>query len=91
MVGSVSLSTTFGLPIKLVDDPYIKLSSTGAEGLKQASLPGAFFVDALPIIKYLPNWVGFQRQASMWRDDMKSMLEVPFAAAKKQWQERGKV
>lgn len=91
MVGSISLSTTFGLPIKPADDPYIKLSSTGAEGLKQATLPGAFFVDALPIVKYSPSWVDFQRKASMWRNDMKSMLEVPFAAAKRQWQERGKV
>jgi hypothetical protein len=42
-------------------------------------------------VKYSPSWVDFQRKASMWRNDMKSMLEVPFAAAKRQWQERGKV
>ena len=91
MVGSVSLSTTFGLPIKPADDPYIKLSSTGAEGLKQATVPGAFLVDAFPFMKHFPSWVGFQRKARMWRDDMRAMLDIPFGDSKKQWENRGKV
>ncbi|KAF9445149.1 cytochrome P450 [Macrolepiota fuliginosa MF-IS2] len=90
MVGSVSLSTTFGLPILPDNDPYIKLSSTGAEGLKQATVPGAFFVDAFPFMKHFPSWVGFQRKARMWHEDMRAMLDIPFGDSKKQWQNRGK-
>lgn len=91
MVGSVSLSTTFGLPILPKDDPYIKLSSTGAEGLKQATVPGAFLVDAFPFMKSFPSWVGFHKKAVMWHNDMRAMLDIPFGDSKKQWQNRGKV
>jgi len=91
MVGSVSLSTTFGLAIKSENDPYIRLSTTGAEGLKQATVPGAFLVDVFPFMKYFPRWCGFLRKARLWHEDMRAMLDIPFADAKEQWQNRGKV
>lgn len=91
MVGSVSLSTTFGLAIESENDPYIRLSTTGAEGLKQATVPGAFLVDFLPFMKHFPRWCGFMRKARSWHGDMRAMLDIPFEDAKKQWQNRGKV
>lgn len=91
MVGSVSLSTTFGLAIESENDPYIRLSTTGAEGLKQATVPGAFLVDFLPFMKHFPRWCGFMRKARSWHGDMRAMLDIPFEDAKKQWQNRGKI
>lgn len=91
MVGSVSLSTTFGLAIKPEDDPYIKLSCIGAEGLKQATVPGAFLVDVFPFMKQFPRWCSFLKKARLWHEDMRAMLEIPFEDAKKQWQNQGKV
>ncbi|KAL9710038.1 hypothetical protein Ac2012v2_007100 [Leucoagaricus gongylophorus] len=91
MVGSVSLSTTFGLAIKPEDDPYIKLSCIGAEGLKQATVPGAFLVDVFPFMKQFPRWCSFLKKARLWHEDMRAMLEIPFEDAKKQWQNQGKI
>ena len=86
MAGETILSLTYGVDIQPKDEPYIKTSTEGAHSLMLASVPGTFLVDALPTLKYVPEWVpgaSFKRKAHEWRVLARRMLETPFAASKK--------
>lgn len=82
LAGSVSLSSTYGLDIAVEDDQYIGLVRKAIEGLSLAVVPGRFFVDTFPLLRFLPDWVPFKKQAKVWREDLKAFLDVPFHHAK---------
>ncbi|KZP33653.1 hypothetical protein FIBSPDRAFT_312511 [Athelia psychrophila] len=53
-------------------------------GLLDTARPGAYLVDFLPILKYVPSWVpgtGRQRQAVEWRQATEDMVELPYRKA----------
>ncbi|KAM6492079.1 Cytochrome P450 [Amanita muscaria] len=52
------------------DDPYIELAEQCTRYINEAAIPGAYLVDAFPILQYVPEWM---RQA---------MIDRPFRAAK---------
>lgn len=46
--------------------------------------PGAFLVDSIPLLKYVPGWMpgaGFKHKAKEWNSLTKQMMETPFTAA----------
>ena len=56
-------------------------------GAAEAEIPGAFWVDLIPILKYLPSWfpgAGFQRKAAHWREAVNTMAEKPFRYVQEQ-------
>lgn len=85
MSGETIMSIAYGLQVKPANDPYIKTAEQGVHPLVAAAVPGAFLVDVLPFLKYVPEWVpgaGFQKKAREWKKLARAMIEVPFAAAK---------
>ena len=40
-----------------MDDEYVTVAETAIEGLSKMCIPGAFWVDTLPLIRYIPSWV----------------------------------
>ena len=85
MAGETILSFSYGIEIQPKDDPYIKTSTDGVHPLMAAGVPGAFLVDAFPILKYVPAWfpgASFQVKAREWRMLSRRMLDMPYAAAK---------
>jgi hypothetical protein len=85
MVGETIVSVAYGLDVLPKDDPYIETAQRAVRPLLIAVVPGAFLVDAIPVLKYVPEWfpfAGFQRKAKEWRKLAIAMLEVPFEAAK---------
>jgi len=86
MAGETIMSITYGLETQPKDDPFIKTAEAGTEPLAIAAVPGAFLVDVFPILKYVPEWMpgaSFQRKAREWRKLARAMIEVPFAATKR--------
>ncbi|PPQ87697.1 hypothetical protein CVT25_011464 [Psilocybe cyanescens] len=86
MAGETIMSIAYGLAVKPKDDPYIRTAEKGVHPLVAAAVPGAFLVDMLPFLKYVPEWMpgaGFQTKARKWKNLARSMVEVPFAAAKR--------
>jgi len=86
MAGETIISIAYGLEVKHDDDPYIRIAEEGVHPLHAAAVPGAFLVDALPCLKYVPEWfpgAGFQKVAKAGKELARTMFEVPFAAAKK--------
>jgi hypothetical protein len=86
MAGETIMSIAYGLEVQPDNDPYIKTAEQGVHPLVAAGVPGVFLVDALPSLKYIPEWVpgaGFQKKAKAWKKLARAMIEAPFAAAKR--------
>ncbi|KAJ7753359.1 cytochrome P450 [Mycena maculata] len=86
-VGSIILLITYGYQVKEHDDPIIKVLFTAAHNLSDAVTPGAFLVDTLPILRYLPSWMpggGFHKTAAKWNKTLAATVELPFNYVKDQ-------
>ncbi|KAJ8518596.1 hypothetical protein ONZ45_g4351 [Pleurotus djamor] len=85
MAGSVVLGIAYGLKVETPDNPYLQLSEEGTIPLQIATIPGAFLVDTLTWLKYVPAWfpgAGFQEKARQWGLLAKRVREEPYQAAK---------
>ena len=75
---------TYGIQIKNTNDPFIDLSETAVKSASSAASVGAFLVDVIPILKYVPEFVpgaGFQKKARIWRKIQEEFRERPFIAS----------
>ncbi|KAJ7184917.1 cytochrome P450 [Mycena filopes] len=87
MAGEVIMALTYGIEVLPVNDPYISLAQETVHAGAAATVPGQFWVDFIPLLKYIPAWVpgaGFKRLAGEWRELGRRSKEVPFAQVKKQ-------
>ncbi|KAL0958419.1 hypothetical protein HGRIS_000559 [Hohenbuehelia grisea] len=88
MAGKIILSIAYGIDVQPGNDPYIALAEEAIHCLVQAAIPGAFVVDSLPFLKYLPAWApgaSFKRAAETWRRGVHAFKERPYDAAKKDY------
>ncbi|KAJ7476689.1 cytochrome P450 [Mycena latifolia] len=86
MAGEVIMSVAYGIDVLPKNDPYVTLAEHAVQSLAIASVPGTFLVDSIPLLKYVPEWfpgAKFQRKAREWRKLSRSMVDKPFAAAKR--------
>ncbi|KAJ6580672.1 cytochrome P450 [Mycena capillaripes] len=86
MAGVLIMDVTYGIGVHSSDDPYIQIAKDAVHGVSVASIPGAFLVDTIPALKYVPEWMPggeFQRKAREWRKVTRDLMEVPFAEAKR--------
>ena len=77
----------YGIAVQESDDPYISVAEEAMDGITQAGIPGAFWVDFLSFLKYVPRWfpgAGFQKKAAHWRETMNTMAERPFRHVQEQ-------
>ncbi|CAF9941089.1 MAG: hypothetical protein HETSPECPRED_002868 [Heterodermia speciosa] len=86
--GSLALRILYGYvaePVK--EDPLIDLVERAMETFTQATVPGAFLVDTIPLLKYLPQWMpgtGFKKLAQKWRPIVQEMNSKPYAFVRSQ-------
>ncbi|CAA7268859.1 unnamed protein product [Cyclocybe aegerita] len=83
MAGETIMSITYGLDVQPENDPYIEIAEKGVQILMQAGVPGAFLVDGIPLLKYVPSWfpgASFKRKAKKWRALSQEVLNRPFHA-----------
>ena len=81
------MKVSYGIDVKDSDDPYILVAEEATGGMSEAAIPGAFWVDFFPILKYIPSWfpgAGFQKKAAHWRTLVTTMIEKPFGYVKEQ-------
>ncbi|KAF9066413.1 cytochrome P450 [Rhodocollybia butyracea] len=65
--------------------PFIKTAIEAVETITIATTPGAFAVDQISILKYVPEWfpgAGFKRKAREWNLLRTKMTEDPFRVTK---------
>ena len=83
LVGSTTLSMTYSINVRPYNDPYIKIAEEAVAAITQVLIPGAFFVDIIPILKYVPEWfpgAKFQSLAAVMRKHAAIMRNTTFAA-----------
>jgi hypothetical protein len=77
----------YGIAVQETDDPYISIAEEAVAGATEAGIPGVFWVDFLPILKYVPSWfpgAGFQKKAARVREVTSTMIERPFRHVQEQ-------
>ena len=84
--GAIAISLAYGLKFRDVNDPFIGLAQRAIKSLLDAAIPGAFLVDLIPWLKYVPEWMpgaGFQKQANEWKRLQKDFHNIPYDEALK--------
>ncbi|KAF5231552.1 hypothetical protein FANTH_13355 [Fusarium anthophilum] len=86
--GSVILKIAYGYtaePFK--EDSLISMADQAMDDIAAAGVPGAFLVDILPLLRYVPDWVpgaSFKRLARKWSSELDDLSEKPYAFVKHQ-------
>ncbi|KAF4954397.1 hypothetical protein FSARC_12140 [Fusarium sarcochroum] len=81
--GAVILKIAYGYtaePFK--EDLLINMAGKAMDDFGTAAVPGAFLVDVLPFLRYVPDWVpgaGFKRLARQWASELYDVAEKPYA------------
>ena len=74
---------TYSINIHPYNDPHVKIVEEAVRSTTELLIPGAFFVDIIPILKYVPEWfpgAKFQRKAAVMRRHAAKMRNTMFAA-----------
>ena len=74
---------TYSIKIHPYNDPYIKIAEEAVAASSALLIAGAFLVDIIPILKYVPEWfpgAKFQSKAAMMRKHADSIRNTTFAA-----------
>ncbi|THH30749.1 hypothetical protein EUX98_g3443 [Antrodiella citrinella] len=68
-ITSTIFSATYGKTILKMDDDYVTVAHAANSGLVLATIPGAFWVESMPFLKYIPSWMpgaGFKKFAAKY-------------------------
>ena len=74
---------TYGINIQPYNDPYIKIAEEAMKVSAELLILGAFLVDIIPILKYVPVWfpgAKFQRKAIVMREHADIIRNKTYAA-----------
>ena len=74
---------TYSIDIQPYNDPYVKIAEEALRAGAELLIPGAFLVDIIPILKYVPEWfpgAKFQNKAAMMRKHAARISNTTFAA-----------
>ncbi|KAA1474623.1 cytochrome P450 [Dentipellis sp. KUC8613] len=85
--GAIILKISHGYEIKEKDDPFVELVNKVLDEFSQMLRPGAFFVDILPILKYVPEWfpgTGWKQTAKAWAEDLNRSVDEPHEFVKQE-------
>ena len=77
----------YGYPVQPGKDPLVDLVDTAVSQFGQGTDPGAFLVDVIPTLKYVPAWfpgAGWKRTAEMFRQTLTTMADVPYRFVQEQ-------
>jgi len=80
------MRVTYGIDVLDKEDPYIATAESAVRAAFAAAMPGAFLIDSIPILRYVPEWIpgaSFKRKAKEWRRQAEDMANKPFDAAMK--------
>ncbi|UQC88663.1 uncharacterized protein CLUP02_14188 [Colletotrichum lupini] len=69
------------------NDPIVDMSKQVMEDFSKATSPGAWMVDLIPWLKYVPTWMpgaGFKKTAEIFRQHLLQGIEVPYDYVKEQ-------
>jgi len=77
---------TYGINVHPYNDPHVKIVEEAMKAISELLIPGAFLVDIIPILKYVPEWfpgAKFQSKAAVMRSHAVKVVNTMFAATEK--------
>ncbi|KAJ6477618.1 putative monooxygenase [Mycena sanguinolenta] len=80
-VGVIIFRIVYGYLVTDENDPFLTAALKKMEIFSKSTTPGAWAVDFLPILKYIPIWLpgsGFLRIAKQWRKITKDAVWDPY-------------
>ncbi|KLO07044.1 cytochrome P450 [Schizopora paradoxa] len=86
-IGATVMMVSYGHEVADRNDEFIELAETSMNMIKKIVMPGAFLVDIIPALKYIPAWfpgAGFQKVAEEGRKLSNDLQSRPYEAAKAQ-------
>ena len=76
------LKITYGYPVEERNDYLVNIADVSLSNFAQAISPGAFIVDMVPMLQYLPGWfpgmTKYWRTVSAWGENLRLLIEEPF-------------
>ncbi|KAI0288266.1 cytochrome P450 [Russula brevipes] len=79
--GAVIMRITYGYEPQEQGDPIVTLAESTISRFSQFCEPGAYLVDFIPVLKYVPAWfpgARFKKEASDAKRALKSLVDIPF-------------
>ncbi|KAJ7580221.1 cytochrome P450 [Mycena floridula] len=83
--GSIIMQLAYGIEVQDDSDPFIELIEEANDNFSAATTPGAFAVDFVPSLRYIPSWfpgAGFKKLADQFRQAFNDMVEKPYIYSK---------
>ncbi|KAJ7085397.1 cytochrome P450 [Mycena belliarum] len=82
------LHLTYGYQIKEdTNDPFVDLADKAMAEFSEVMRPGAFLIDVLPILRYVPSWfpgANFKHIAERYGNSCDDLAEIPLAYVREQ-------
>ncbi|KAF7378306.1 Cytochrome P450 [Mycena sanguinolenta] len=85
MAGEIMVSAAYGIDALSANGRYIALGKAATKSFTDALVPGRYFVEFIPILKYVPEWfpgARFKRKAREGRLLSQSLRDIPFTETK---------
>ncbi|OCH86919.1 cytochrome P450 [Obba rivulosa] len=81
-VGKIIIAITYGIPASSVQAELIEMGEELMEIGAKAAIPGNYLCDSVPLFKYAPSWVHFQREAQRGRQLVQKFITKPIEVVK---------
>ncbi|KAI0938473.1 hypothetical protein AcV5_000150 [Taiwanofungus camphoratus] len=85
--GGIILKMSHGYQVQEGEDPVVNIVDKAVEQFSLATAPGAFLVDVLPILEYVPSWMpgaGWKKKVEVWAKALDAMCDIPYDFVKNQ-------
>ncbi|TFY62291.1 hypothetical protein EVJ58_g3958 [Rhodofomes roseus] len=86
-IASISFGVSHGYSVESLDDPLVRLAERANSEYCMAAEPGAFLVNIIPALRYVPEWfpgAGWKQKMKAWRQTTESLRDEPFEYVKEQ-------
>lgn len=80
-----TIRLVYGIQLTDPNDRFFDMASTIVQIGSEMAVPGAFLVDVIPILRFLPSWcpgAKFLRTAEAWKLQARAYRDQLFAAGK---------
>lgn len=80
------MDVSYGITVGETNDPYIYKAQKVLREFAEASVPGKYLVDTIPLMKYVPDWfpgAGWKRKARAYAELNRKLCTEPFELVEK--------
>ncbi|KZT66511.1 cytochrome P450 [Daedalea quercina L-15889] len=86
-VAGTTLMILYGYNLHEDDSSFVDIARAAMPEFSAGFMPGAYLVDLLPILQYVPSWIPgmeWKKLAKTWKRDTNAVLDVPYEFTKQE-------